>query len=379
MKDQFLLDPSITYLNHGSFGACAKPIFEDYQRWQLELEREPAQFMGSTGTRYLAESRRALGVYIGCAADDLVYTPNPTYAINIVARSFGLQPGDEILTTDLEYGAMDRTWNYYCRKAGATYVRQPITLPVASKDQLISEFWKGVTPRTKAIFISQITSSTALILPVQEICAMARARGLITIVDGAHVPGHIPLNLADLPADVYTGACHKWMLTPKGSSFLYVRPELQERLDPLVISWGYESATPSHSRFQDYNERQGTRDISAFLTIPRAIRFLEDHNWPTVAAACRTLVLENYERICAVLGSQPVCPVSEEFLGQMCSSPIRTSQPQALQRRLFEEFHIEVPVMVHGPHTFLRLSTQAYNSQEDIDRLITAMETVGNC
>lgn len=376
LKSQFLLDPSVTYLNHGSFGACPKPIFSDYQQWQLELEQEPAQFITVNGPQYLAQSRKALGAYVGCDGDDLVFTPNPSYAFNIIAKSFDLKPGDEILTTDIEYGAMDRTWNYYCRKAGAKYVRQPISFPIVSKEQIIDDFWKGFSPKTKAIFISQITSSTALILPVKEICEMAKAKGLITIVDGAHVPGHIPLNLSELKADIYTGACHKWMLTPKGCSFLYVKKEFQDRFDPLVVSWGYEAAFPSHSKFLDYHEMQGTRDFSAFLTVPKAIAFLEMNNWTQVAADCRQLVLKNYERVCEVLGTQPICPVSEDFLGQMCSTPIRTDNPQALQRKLFETFRIEVPVMVHADRTFIRFSTQAYVMQEDIDKLIDALKTI---
>lgn len=376
LNEQFLLDPSITFLNHGSFGACPQIVFDDYQRWQRELEREPVQFMVVNGPRYLQQSRETLGQYIGCHADEVVYTPNPTYAINIIAKSLSLSPGDEILTTDLEYGAMDRTWNYYCRKAGAKYVQQHIPLPVSSKEAFIEAFWKGYTKNTRVVFISHITSATALILPVHEICAMARERGLLTIVDGAHVPGHIPLDLRTLDVDLYTGACHKWLLTPKGCSFLYAKPSHQQFLDPLVVSWGYESIAPSHSQFLDYHEMQGTRDFSAFLAVPAAVRFLEENNWSQVSAACRKLVQENYERVCAVLGTQPICPNNEIFLGQMCSSPVRTTRAKELQRLLYERYRIEIPVMIHGEYTFLRFSIQAYNSQQDIDRLLDALQEI---
>src|ERR1700739_3935041 len=251
LKSQFLLNTDITYLNFGSFGACPRPIFEEYQRYQLELETEPVQFIAVNGPVYLKKSREALAQYINCNADDLVYVTNPSYAKNIIAKSLKLNAGDEVLSTNIEYGALDRTWNYYCKKAGAKYVRQPITLPLVSKEKFIEDFFKGLTAKTKAIFISQITSTTALIFPVKEICEIAKAKGLFTIVDGAHVPGHIPLNLAELKADVYTGACHKWMCTPKGCSFLYIKKEFQELFDPLVVSWGYESAFPSSSRFLD--------------------------------------------------------------------------------------------------------------------------------
>jgi isopenicillin-N epimerase len=263
LKSQFLLNPEIAFFNFGSFGACPKPIFEDYQKWQRELEYEPVQFITVNGPNYLKASRQALAQYIHCNADDLVFTPNPSYAVNIIAKGLKLEAGDEVLSTNLEYGALDRTWNFYCKKSGAVFVRQPISLPLVSKDQFIEEFFKGAGPKTKAIFISQITSTTGLIFPVKEICALAKQKGLFTIVDGAHVPGHIPLDLSQLEADVYTGACHKWMMTPKGSSFLYIKKEFQP-FDPLVVSWGYDSAAPSHSRFLDYHQMQGTRDYSAF-------------------------------------------------------------------------------------------------------------------
>jgi len=376
LQSQFLINPEITFLNFGSFGACPKPIFEQYQRWQLELEREPVQFIAFNGVNYLHESRKALAKYIGCDADDLVYVTNPTYAINIVAKSLKLNKGDEILTTNLEYGAMDRTWQYYCDERVANYVRQPIQLPLISKEQFIEEFWKGYNERTKAIFISQITSSTALKLPVKEICEIAKQRGLITIVDGAHVPGHIPLNLQHLQADIYTGACHKWMMAPKGCSFLYVKKEFQAQLDPLIISWGYKSAAPSHSQFLDYHQMQGTRDFSAFLTVPSAINFMNENNWEQVSNGCAQLARQNYLRFCNLLGSQPLCPINTEFLGQMCSIPINTPQPEQLQRHLFEHYKIEVPVMRHESYVFLRYTIQVFNTQADLDKLYQALQEI---
>ncbi len=376
LTSQFLLNPNITFLNFGSFGACPKPIFIDLQKWQLELETEPVQFIAFKGFEYLKKSREALGQYINCHADDVVYTPSPSYAINIIAKSFKLNPGDEILATNIEYGALDRTWNYYCKKAGAKYVRQPITLPLTTKQQFIDDFFKGLTPKTKAIFISQITSTTALIFPVKEICEIAKAKGLFTIVDGAHVPGHIPLNLAEIQADVYTGACHKWMCTPKGCSFLYVKKEFQPLFDPLIISWGYESATPSHSQFLDYNQIQGTRDFTAFLTVPKAIQFLQENKWDKVAANCRELAHKNYRRFCTLLGTQPLCPITDEFLGQMCSMPIKTSEPEKLQRLLYEKYQIEIPLMRQDNLVFIRYSIQVFNTQQHLDNLYNALAEI---
>ncbi len=376
LKLHFLLTPEITYLNFASFGACPEPVFRDYQNWQLLLEREPVHFIAANGHTNLKHSREALANYIHCEADDLVYVVNPSYAMNIIAKSLALKEGDEILSTNIEYGALDRTWNYYCAKNKAKYIRQPIALPVASKEDIIDQFWKGYNENTKAIFISHITSATALILPVKEICAMAKERGLLTIVDGAHVPGHISLDLSTIEADIYTGACHKWMMTPKGCSFLYVKRALQPLFDPLVVSWGYQAAAPSHSQFLDYHQMQGTRDFSAFLTVPKAIAFMEENNWTEVAAACRKLVKDNYRRFCVLLNSNPICPVSDEFLGQMCSIPVRTKSPEQLQSKLFNEYNIEVPVMRQDEKVFLRYSINAFNSQEDLDKLYAALQDV---
>jgi isopenicillin-N epimerase len=376
LKSQFLLNPDITYLNFGSFGACPKPVFRNYQEWQLILESEPCQFIAVNGVEYLKASRKALAAYINCNADDVVYVTNPTYAINIIAKSLKLDEGDEILATNLEYGALDRTWNYYCNKNKAKYIRQPIDLPLLSKEAVIEQFWKGYSSKTKAIFISQITSATALVLPVKEICDMAKERGLLAIVDGAHVPGHIPLDLQELKADIYTGACHKWMMAPKGSSFLYVKKEFQDQFDPVIISWGYESAAPSHSQFLDYNQMQGTRDFSAFLAVPKAIQFMKENSWAEVAASCRELVQANYKRFCDLMGTAPICPVNDGFLGQMCSIPINTSQPEKLQRYLFEHYKIEVPVPRQEKHIFLRFSINAFNTQSDLDKLYAALEEI---
>lgn len=376
LKSQFLINPNITFLNFGSFGACPKPIFEDYQKWQLELETEPVQFITVNGYKYLKESREALGAYINCHADDLVFTMNPSYAINIIAKCIDLKAGDEILTTDLEYGAMDKTWNYYCKQKGAKYVRQHIELPLTTKEVFIEQFFKGLTKNTKVVFISQITSSTALILPVKEICEIAKEKGLLTIVDGAHVPAHIPLNLAELKADIYTGACHKWMMAPKGCSFLYINKQQQQWVDPLIISWGFESAMPSHSQFLDYHQLQGTRDFSAFLTIPKAIEFLNTHDWNKQAAACRKLVRDNALRFCELLGTKPLCPLTDEFLGQMFSIPIHTTEPETLQRDLFEAYKIEIPVMRHGNDVYLRYSIQVFNTQKDLDMLYEALKEI---
>jgi isopenicillin-N epimerase len=379
MKDLsrfFLLNPQITYLNFGSFGACVKPVFEQYQQYQLELEQEPVQFITVKGLAYLATARKTLANYIHCHEDDLVFVTNPSYAVNIIAKSFSLKEGDEILSTNLEYGACEKTWQYYCKQSGATLVKQPIPFPLTNQEDFVNEFFKGLTPKTKMVFISHITSSTGLRLPVEAICKKAKELGLITFVDGAHAPGQIPLNLSTLQADIYTGACHKWMMTPKGSSFLYVTKSLQSNFDPLVVSWGYQAAAPSHSQFIDYHQGQGTRDFSAFLTIPTAVDFMKQHQWPQVAALCRELLLQNANHFCKLLKASPLCPIDETFLVQLYSIPIKTAYPEKLKELLYQQYQIEIPVMRHLNEVYLRYSIQAFNTQKCLDKLTTALQHI---
>lgn len=376
MKSQFLLDDSITFLNHGSFGACPKPVFAEYQRFQLELETEPVLFIQEKLPVYLKESKLPLAEFLGCEADDFFFTPNPTVAINTIMQSLKLQPGDEILSTNHEYGAMDRTWNFYCKQTGTKYIRQKISLPIISKDQIIEEFWKGYSSKTKVIFLNHISSSTALIFPVKEICEKAEQLGLITIVDGAHVPGHIDLNIAELNPDYYTGTLHKWMLAPKGSSFLYVKKEFQNDLDPLVVSWGYESIFPSHSQFLDYHEYQGTNDHSAYLCTPKVIEFLKENNWKEHYKVARKLVFHNYQRFCDLLKTEPICPITEEFLGQMASIPVVTEKPMELKELLYTKYKIQIPVMPLNGKVYLRYSMNMYNTQSDLDVLYKALEDI---
>lgn len=368
-KDQFLLNPAVTYLNHGSFGACPRPVLENYQYWQRALEFEPVQFITKVSPEALLGSKQALAKYIGCHHEDFFFTQNPTIAINQVVKSLNFQPEDEVLTTDLEYGAIDKTFDFYSKKNGFTYRKQNISLPLISKEKFIEEFWKGYNENTKAISLGHCTSATALVFPVKEICDRAKELELITIIDGAHIPGHIPLNLDEIKADFYTGTLHKWLLGPKGSTFLYVNKNFQNLIEPLIISWGYEAANPTKSKFLEENEMQGTRDISAFLTVPAIMKFFEENDMRKRTAACRKVILEQYPEFCELLNAKPLCPVSEEFLGQMCSIPIKTDNPFQLKEKLYNDYKIEIPVMQRENDSYLRISYQAYNSPDDLEYL----------
>ena len=376
MKELFLLDPNITYLNFGSFGACPKPVFEAYQDIQLQLERSPVQFMLNSGMDLLKSSRRSLASYLCCEADDLVLMTNPSYAINTIAKSIPLSKGDEILTTNLEYGAMSRTWNYYCERSGAKYRQSKINFPIQSKASFLDDFWKGYNERTKVVFISHITSSTGLILPIKEICLEAKRRGLMTIIDGAHVPGQLPLNIGELDPDIYVGACHKWMMAPKGASFLYVKKTHQHWVDPLLISWGFQSDTPSHSTFLDYHETAGTRDFSAFLAVPHCIDFMVKHEWVEKRLLCQKKTLVWARKFQEFFGFESIAPINNVFIGQMYSIPIETQDIDGLKSALYKRFNIEVPVFMNEFQVFVRFSFQVFNSDEDMQRLFDAMKTL---
>ena len=375
MRALFLLDPEVAFLNHGSFGACPAPVFAAYQNWQRELERQPVEFLGRRAAPLLAEARAQLAAYVGAAANDVVFFPNPTTAMNMVVRSLQLQRGDEILTTDHEYGALDRTWRFICAQNGAHYINRPVALPVGSHAACVDDFFGGVTARTRVIFISHISSPTALVFPVAEICRRARERGILTIVDGAHAPGHVALNLEQLGADIYTGACHKWMCAPKGAAFLYARPAMQAQLDPLVVSWGYAAEQPGVSQYIDYHEWQGTRDLAAFLTVPDAIRFQQTHNWAAVSAECRKLAHKTLAQINALTGLAPLCADSVQWLGQMVAARLPAVDIKRLQARLYGRHKVEVPLVAWNSQAFIRVSVQAYNTAGDIERLLQALHT----
>ena len=376
IKDYFQLNPEVIFLNHGAFGACPKPVFETYQNWQRELENQPVEFLGRRIAGLMAEAREKLALYVSCAPEDIVYFPNPSTAINMVVRNLDLQPGDEVLTSDHEYGAMDRTWRLMCEKSGAKYIQQAIPLPVSDADDLVSRFWDGVTDKTRIIFISHITSPTALIIPVKEICRRARESNILTIVDGAHAPGQIALDLRAMDADIYTGACHKWMMAPKGSAFLYVRRELQPMFDPLVVSWGFEPE-PGYSSgypFIDYHEWQGTRDMAAFLSVPAAINFLKVHDWERIGRACHDLAQDTRQRINDLTGMAAICPDSTDWYGQMASICLPQIDAISLKEQLYQGYKIEVPIVKWQGQSFLRVSFQGYNTQSDADALVSALE-----
>jgi isopenicillin-N epimerase len=365
LRREFVLDPDVAFLNHGAFGACPRLVLERCREWQLELEREPVDFITRRLPGLLDEARGRLAAYVGATADDLAFVTNATTGVNLAARSLELRPGDEVLTTDLEYGACDLAWEWVCGRAGARYVRAEIPLPSSGPAEVVDALLSQIGERTRAVFVSHVTSETALVLPVDDIVAQARAAGLTTIVDGAHAPAHVPVDIDSLGADFYSGNCHKWLTAPKGAGFLHVRPEHQERVDGPIVSWGYEEGRT----FQKRLELQGTRDVAAWLSVPDAIDFQEARDWDGVRARCRQLALDARDSLCERLGTEPTAP--NEMLGQMATVRLREADPD-LSARLFAEHRIEIPV-VREHHDHIRLSVASYTTAEDVDRLLSAL------
>jgi isopenicillin-N epimerase len=378
LKQHFLLDPDIHFLNHGSFGATPRPVFDAYQNWQRRLERQPVLFLGRELDGLLRESRKILGEYLHADGDDLVYIPNATHGVNIVAHSLNLKPGDEILTTDHEYGACDYTWEFICGKTGAKYIHQPIPLPVSTEEEILEQFWCGITPHTKVIYVSHITSPTALRLPVEKICQRATQVGILSVVDAAHSPGQMPVDLQLLGADIVFGNCHKWMLSPKGAAFLYVRREVQHWVEPFVVSWGYKSTpeTTTGSRFIDILQWTGTKDPTAALAVPAAIQFMREHDWGEVRRECHLLLRQTINRISELTALPPLYPLDSDFYCQMGIAPLPRSNLASLKSRLYDEYKVEVPVNQWNDEQFIRISVQGYNSQDDLDALVDALKAL---
>jgi isopenicillin-N epimerase len=377
---QFLIREDVVFLNHGSFGACPRPVFRAYQSWQLELERQPVEFLGRNLTETMRQPRIALAEELGTSEDNIVGLTNATLGLNIVAQSLPLKPGDQILTTDHEYSALEKTWAYVCRKTGAEVVVVKVPVPLTSEAQFTDAIIGGMTDRTRVLFLSHITSPTALLFPIERSIAEARRRGIWSVIDGAHTPGHIKLELDALGADFYAGNCHKWMMAPKGSAFLHARPEVQGLIDPLVISHGWTENSKAlgakgafgNSPFIDELEMQGTRDPAPWLTVPSALDYRHDNDWDSVQAHCQALAQDTARRLAERTGLPPLS--TPEFCApQMVAMPIPGCDVDAIKIALYDKYRIEIPVFKWQDTCIVRLSVQGYNSKPQMDLLLDAL------
>lgn len=386
-KEWFTIDHEPTYLAHGSFGGCLSVAYEDRLSWYEKLEKNPHNFLVNELFDELKESRKALANYLNCNFNNLVYFPNPSTALNTVIRSLDLNENDEVLTSNHEYGALDKTWNFYSEKRGFKYKKVKIGLPYDEEDFFIESFKKSITKKTKVIFLSHITSSTALIFPVEKICKIAKDNNILIIIDGAHAPAQTKLDLKKLDADIYVGACHKWMCAPKGVSFLYAKESLKDSIEPLVVSWGWrDEMLNEKSKYINNHQWQGTNDLSAYLTIPKVIRFLNQNKWNHISNECRNLILYVKNRF--KIDKSLCIPTSnnDKHLGQMLSFQVNQNskfstivkQDQSkivqLQKTIYKKSNIHIPIIYWNGSVFMRVSIQAYNSESDINKMFDMLE-----
>jgi isopenicillin-N epimerase len=388
LAEHWSLDPEVVYLNHGSYGATPTRVLERQAELRARLEREPVRFLGRELEGLLDDARGQLAAFVGADADDLAFVANATTGVNAVLRSLDLQPGDELVVTSHEYNACRNAAEYAAGRAGATVVAAELPFPVASEDELVEAVVGALGPRTRLLLIDHVTSPTALVLPVERLAREAAARGALVLVDGAHGPGMIEADLRRLAAagvGFYAANCHKWVCAPKGSGFLWVRPDLQERVRPTVISHGANSPRTDRSRFRLEFDWVGTQDPTAYLCVPAAIELLGSllpGGWPELRAQNRALALEGRRLVCDALGIGRPCP--DELVGSTASMPLPPAASPAdthkdpLSDELFERFRIEVPVFPFPtpPARLLRLSAQAYNTPQEYAALARALTEV---
>jgi isopenicillin-N epimerase len=385
------LDPTCVFLNHGSFGSCPRTVLEFQRALQTHLERQPVQFFVRDLEGALDQARIALGRFVGADPRDLVFVPNATAGVNTVLRSLRFKAGDELLVTNHEYNACRNALEYAATQAGASVVLAEIPFPLESRQEIVAAVLQQVTPRTRLVLLDHVTSQTGLVLPIDQLAAELRAAGVDLLVDGAHAPGMLPLDLAALGVPYYTGNCHKWICAPKGAGFLYVERSRQPRIRPLAISHGANSPRRDRSPFLIEFGWTGTWDPTAFLAVPEALRTMESllpGGWPTIMARNRRLALAARRLLCDVLRIEVPCPA--DLIGSLATVPLppgRDSAPppsplyaDPLQDQLREQFGIEVPIIPWPapPQRVLRISAQLYNALPQYQRLAEALGALEN-
>ncbi len=379
------LDPAVTFLNHGSFGACPRPVLEAQQCLRERLERQPVRFFVRDLEPLLDDARSALAAFLGADPEGLVFVPNATTAVNAVLRSLALAPGDQLLVTDHAYNACRNALDFVAAAARAEVVVVPVPFPLASADAAVEAVLARATPRTRLALLDHVTSPTGLVLPIERLVRELAGRGVDTLVDGAHAPGMLPLDLGALGAAYYAGNCHKWLCAPKGAGFLHVRRDRQGGVRPVVISHGANSPRTDRSRLLLEFDWTGSHDPTPYLCVPEALRFLGGllpGGWPALMARNRALALEARRILCDALDAE--APAPEDLVGALAAVPLPDGSAAPLRSPLYadplqdvllERYGIEVPIMPWPapPKRLVRVSCQAYNAREDYERLATAL------
>jgi isopenicillin-N epimerase len=378
------LDPGVRFLNHGSFGACPIEVLRYQSELRARLEREPVRFFVHELETLLDEVRDRLGAFVGAPPGHLVFVPNATTGVNTVLRSLEFAPGDEILVTDHAYPACRNALDAVAARAGARVVPVAIPFPTSGPDEIVARIVAHAGPRTRLALVDHVTSPTGLVLPVQRLVDELSARGIDTLVDGAHAPGMIDLAIETWRAAYYTGNCHKWVCAPKGAAFLYVRPDRQPRIRPLTISHGASSTRTDRSRFRIEFDWTGTSDPTAYLSIGRAIEYmggLLPGGWEALRARNRSLALHARGVLARALGVDP--PAPDEMIGSLVALPLPDGSPDPpasplyldpLQDALMGAHAIEVPIISwpSPPKRLVRISAQIYNEPEEYEALARA-------
>jgi isopenicillin-N epimerase len=372
-QDAWAIRPDTTYLNHGSFGPTPRAVRAVQVKWQDHLASQPMDFFVRNAEAEWVKARTRLASFIGTAPENLVFVENATSGMNVVANSFPLQPDDEVLLTDHEYGAVVRIWQRKCNATGAAEP-QVAALPPKfdSAEEVVDAIFRHATDRTRLLVVSHITSPTAVILPVQKICDEARRRGIAVCIDGPHAPAQAPLSIDELGCDFYTASLHKWLSAPLGSGFLFVAPRWQERIRTPQLSWGRLLPAKPVAWWEEF-VWTGTRDPSAYLATGTAIDLLESVGLPTFRARTHHLARYARHRLVELTGLEPATADSEEWYGSMISVPLPPGDPAALQKQLWQRHHIEIPVIERSGRRSIRVSCHLYTNKQQIDTFLEAL------
>lgn len=388
-RQHWALDPDVTYLDHGAFGACPLPVLAEQSRLRGEMERQPSSFFMSRLEGLLDDARGQLAAFVGAAARDLVFVQNATAGVNAILRALPLRDGDEVLVTNHGYSGVQKAVQYAMERTGARIRVVEVPFPISSPAEVVDRIERAVTARTRLAIVDHVTSPTALVWPIEEIVQRLRARSVEVLVDGAHAPGMIPLDLRAVGAAYYVAAAHKWLCAPKGAAFMWVRSDMQQDVHPTSISHGYKSFRDDRSRFHLEFDWIGTADPTPYLSIPSALSFLEGllpGGWPELFATNRRRALAARDVMCEALGCAH--PAPDSVIGAMVSVPIREARDEEygddfttdpLHRRLLAEHAIDAQVIAwpEWPKRVLRISAQAYNTDDQFERLAAALRVLG--
>ncbi|MER2561948.1 MAG: aminotransferase class V-fold PLP-dependent enzyme [Myxococcaceae bacterium] len=388
MKHHFALDPDVTFLNHGSFGACPRVVLAEQQRLRERLESEPVRFLAREYEPLLDAARYSLGAFLGCDGDDLAFVTNATTAVNCVLRSLEFSPGDELLITSHGYNACNNVMRFVAERTGARVTVAQVPFPLQSAEQIVEAITKAVTPKTKLTLIDHITSPTAVVFPIERIVRELEGRGVQVLVDGAHSPGQEPLSLDTLGASYFTGNLHKWTCAPKGAAFLHVRRDRQPSIRPATISHGANAQRRDRSRFRVEFDWQGTHDPTPFLTVPFAIETigkLVPGGWDEVRARNRALVKQMRDVVLKAIGATPAVP--DSLLGMMATIPLPNATTgqgalpgmgalDPLQDALWHQHRIEVPLFTFEGKRCLRVSAHLHSTLADAEKLASVLPSL---